>query len=156
MQTRQKIRNGLILFSFFLFPAIFYYLSPVLIIQASSKGVINGSFILFVLMFISSLFVGRSYCGWVCPGAGCQEAIFICMFTPKWREHSNVLDEQRTIQREIAAKKQDIKRLQIRQDRFTSEASFVERTARECGMIKRGEIVYKFPAAAAQAARGVN
>ncbi len=80
----------------------------------------------------------------------------VCMFTPKWREHSNVLDEQRTIQREIAAKKQDIKRLQIRQDRFTSEASFVERTARECGMIKRGEIVYKFPAAAAQAARGVN
>ena len=76
MKTRQKIRRGLILFSFFLFPAIFYYLSPVLIIQASSKGIINGSFILFVLMFISSLFLGRSYCGWVCPGAGCQEAIF--------------------------------------------------------------------------------
>ena len=76
MKTRQKIRRGLILFSFFLFPAIFYYLSPVLIIQASSKGIINGSFILFVLMFISSLFLGRSYCGWVCPGAGCQESIF--------------------------------------------------------------------------------
>jgi polyferredoxin len=27
-------------------------------------------------MFISSLFLGRAYCGWVCPGAGCQEAIF--------------------------------------------------------------------------------
>jgi polyferredoxin len=76
MKTRQKIRKGLILFSFFLFPAIFYYLSPFLIIQASSKGIINGSFIVFVLMFISSLFFGRGYCGWVCPGAGCQEAIF--------------------------------------------------------------------------------
>jgi ferredoxin-type protein NapH len=77
MNTRQKIRKGIILFSFFLFPAVFYYLSPVLIIQASSKGIVNGSFILFILMFISSLFLGRGYCGWVCPGAGCQEAIFL-------------------------------------------------------------------------------
>jgi polyferredoxin len=72
---RQKVRKGIILFSFFLFPATFYYLSPVLIIEASSKGIINGSFIMFSLMFISSLFLGRAYCGWVCPGAGCQEAI---------------------------------------------------------------------------------
>jgi ferredoxin-type protein NapH len=76
VKTRQKIRKGIILFSFFLFPAIFYYLSPVLIIEASLKGIINGSFILFALMFISALFFGRGYCGWVCPGAGCQEAIF--------------------------------------------------------------------------------
>jgi len=77
MNPRQKIRKGLILFSFFLFPAIFYYLSPVLIIQASSKGIINGSFILFLLMLVSSLFLGRGYCGWICPGAGCQEALFL-------------------------------------------------------------------------------
>jgi len=77
MKTRQQTRRGAILFSFFLFPAIFYYLSPVLIIQASSKGIINGSFILFILMFVSSLFLGRGYCGWVCPSAGCQEAIFL-------------------------------------------------------------------------------
>ncbi|MBW2220497.1 MAG: 4Fe-4S binding protein, partial [Deltaproteobacteria bacterium] len=76
MKPRQKIRKGLILFSFFLFPAIFYYLSPVLIIRASSTGIINGSFMLFILMFISSLVLGRGYCGWVCPAAGCQEAIF--------------------------------------------------------------------------------
>ena len=76
MKTRQKIRKSIILFSFFLFPAIFYYLSPVLIIEASLKGIIDGSFILFALMFISALFLGRGYCGWVCPGAGCQEAIF--------------------------------------------------------------------------------
>ena len=77
MNTRQKIRRGLILFSFFLFPAVFYCLSPVLIVQAASKGIINGSFIIFILMFISSLFLGRGFCGWVCPGAGCQEAIFL-------------------------------------------------------------------------------
>jgi ferredoxin-type protein NapH len=77
MKRRQKIRKGIILFSFFLFPAVFYYLSPALIIQASLQGIINGSFILFCLMFVSSLFLGRAYCGWVCPGAGCQEAIFL-------------------------------------------------------------------------------
>jgi ferredoxin-type protein NapH len=77
MKTRQKIRAGLTLFSFFLFPATFYYLSPALILEASSKGIVNGSFILFLLLFLSSLFLGRGYCGWVCPGAGCQEAIFL-------------------------------------------------------------------------------
>jgi polyferredoxin len=76
MKTRQKIWKGLIFFSLFLFPAIFYYLSPVLIIQASSQSIINGSFIVFILMFLSSLYLGRAYCGWVCPSAGCQEAIF--------------------------------------------------------------------------------
>jgi ferredoxin-type protein NapH len=77
MKTRQDVRKGMILFSFFLFPATYYYLSPALIIQATLKGIINGSFILFFLMFVSSLFLGRGYCGWVCPGAGCQEAIFL-------------------------------------------------------------------------------
>ena len=76
MQTRQKLRKGLILFSFFLFPATFYYLSPVIIVQATLNGIVNGSLIMFVLMFVSALFFGRAFCGWVCPGAGCQEAIF--------------------------------------------------------------------------------
>jgi ferredoxin-type protein NapH len=77
MNRRQKVRKGIILFTFFLFPAIFYYLSPVLVVQASAKGIINGSLVLFILMFVVSLFLGRGYCGWVCPGAGCQEAIFL-------------------------------------------------------------------------------
>lgn len=75
--TRQKIRKGLILISFFLFPALFYYLSPALILDASSKGIVNGSFIMFIVLFVSALFLGRGYCGWLCPGAGCQEAIFL-------------------------------------------------------------------------------
>jgi polyferredoxin len=66
----------MILLSFFLFPAVFYYLSPVLVIQAATEGVINGSLLMFLLMFIGSLFLGRAYCGWICPGAGCQEAMY--------------------------------------------------------------------------------
>ena len=76
MKTRQRLRNGIILFSFFLFPAIYYYLSPVVIIRAALNGIINGSFIIFTLLFVSALILGRGYCGWVCPAAGCQEAIF--------------------------------------------------------------------------------
>jgi ferredoxin-type protein NapH len=76
MKLRQKIRKGVILSSFFLFPATFYYLSPYLIIDATMKGIINGSFVMFSLMFLSSLVLGRGFCGWVCPGAGCQEALF--------------------------------------------------------------------------------
>jgi len=77
MNNRQNIRFGIILFSFFLFPATFYYFSPYLIIEATSKGIINGSFILFSLMFFSSLVLGRGFCGWVCPAGGCQEAVFL-------------------------------------------------------------------------------
>ena len=77
MKNRQKLRKGMILFSFFLFPATFYYLSPVVIIQSTMDGIVNGSFIIFLLMFISALVLGRAYCGWICPGAGCQEAIFL-------------------------------------------------------------------------------
>ena len=77
MKNRQKLRKGIILTTFFLFPAVFYYLSPVIIIHAVLDRVVNGSLIIFFLMFISALFLGRAYCGWVCPGAGCQEAIFL-------------------------------------------------------------------------------
>jgi ferredoxin-type protein NapH len=75
MKKRQKIRTGMILSTFFLLPALFFYMSPYLIIEATAQGIINGSFFTFGLMFFSSLFLGRAYCGWVCPAAGCQEAI---------------------------------------------------------------------------------
>lgn len=74
--NRQKIRKALIFILFLLFPVVLYYLSPALIIEGASKGIITGSFMVFSLLFISSLFVGRSYCGWICPGAGLQEACF--------------------------------------------------------------------------------
>ena len=77
MRKRQKLRKGIILTSFFLFPAVFYYLSPVIIIHAALNRVVNGSFIMFLLMLMSALFLGRAYCGWVCPAGGCQEAIFL-------------------------------------------------------------------------------
>lgn len=75
INRRQKIRKTLLILTFLFFPAIFYYLSPYLIIEATLNGIISGSFIVFSLMFLSSLFLGRAYCGWVCPASAVQEQI---------------------------------------------------------------------------------
>ncbi len=70
---RQKARKRLLLIMFFLFPVVYYYLSPYLIIAGGLEGIITGSFISFLGMFIGSLFLGRLFCGWLCPGGAVQE-----------------------------------------------------------------------------------
>ncbi len=75
IKTRQKVRTGIILVSFFLFPAFFFFFSPYLIIDGTIKGVISGSFVMFSLQFLSALIFGRAFCGWVCPAGGAQEAL---------------------------------------------------------------------------------
>ena len=71
---RQRVRKALILISLLLFPVIMNYLSPYVIIDGAMNGVVNGSFIVFILLVLSALFVGRLWCGWICPGAGLEEA----------------------------------------------------------------------------------
>lgn len=39
------------------------------------NGIVNASLVLFGLLFVSSLFVSRLWCGWVCPGGGMGEII---------------------------------------------------------------------------------
>jgi polyferredoxin len=73
---RQNIRFGLLMFTFLLFPVVMNFLSPYVIIDGAFQGIVSGSFLLFSGLFISSLFVGRLWCGWVCPAAGLQEASF--------------------------------------------------------------------------------
>jgi polyferredoxin len=73
LPTRQRVRKAFLLLSLPLFPATLYYFSPALILQGASEGVINGSFIVFALMFLSALFVGRLWCGWACPAGALQE-----------------------------------------------------------------------------------
>ena len=68
--NRQRIRNGLLIGAVLLFPVTINYLSPYLILDSAGQGIINGSLIVFIGLFISSLFVGRLWCGWLCPGSG--------------------------------------------------------------------------------------
>lgn len=72
---RQKIRKLLILISFLLFPITIYYLSPYLIILGATEGIITGSFMVFIGMFITALFFGRGFCGWICPVGGLQDCM---------------------------------------------------------------------------------
>ena len=75
-RTRQRIRKATITVSFLLLPVVLNFLSPYVIIDGASRGVINGSLIVFGLQFTSALFLGRLWCGWVCPAGGLQEACF--------------------------------------------------------------------------------
>ena len=74
--NRQKIRKALIIFSFVLLPVTFAYISCPIIIEGASKGIVTGGLIVFILLFMSSLFLGRLWCGWLCPGGGLQEIYF--------------------------------------------------------------------------------
>ena len=74
MAKRQKIRLGIVFFSFLIFPITINYHSPVLIVVGAVEGLVVASALLFALQFVSALVVGRGFCGWVCPGAGLQDA----------------------------------------------------------------------------------
>ena len=73
---RQRIRQAAIIVMLLLFPVVLNFLSPYVIIDGASQGIINGSFIVFGSMLVGSLFLGRAWCGWACPAAGLQEACF--------------------------------------------------------------------------------
>ena len=70
---RQRIRKGIILISLLLFPVTLNFFSPYVSIDGAMNGVISGSLLLFMFMFVTSIFFGRAWCAWVCPMAGLSE-----------------------------------------------------------------------------------
>lgn len=74
--VRQRTRKALLILSFLLFPIFMNYFSPYVIIAGASQGIVNGSLVVFGLMFLSALFFGRLWCGWACPASGLGE---ICL-----------------------------------------------------------------------------
>jgi polyferredoxin len=75
LPTRQRIRKALVILAFLSFPVTMNFLSPYVIIDGAMYGIVNGSLLVFGLMFFASLFLGRAWCGWVCPGGGIQEIV---------------------------------------------------------------------------------
>lgn len=73
--TRQRVRKAIIILAFLSFPITMNFFSPYVIIDGTANGIVNGSLVMFGLMFISSLFLGRLWCGWVCPAGGLQEMV---------------------------------------------------------------------------------
>ena len=76
VHRRQNVRRALLIGSFLLFPVTFYYLSPYLIIMGASEHTASGSMVVFGVMTLTSLILGRLFCGWVCPAGGLGEALF--------------------------------------------------------------------------------
>lgn len=74
MSKMSKTRKIVQLFFFITFPITLNYLSPYLIVQGSFEGVLAGSALTFIGLFVSSLFFGRSYCSFVCPAGALQDA----------------------------------------------------------------------------------
>jgi len=47
-----------------LFPVTFYYLSPYLIIMGAGERTASGSMVVFGVMTLTALVLGRPFCGW--------------------------------------------------------------------------------------------
>jgi polyferredoxin len=69
---RQKVRKLLLLISFAAFPITVVWLAPAPPLMSLKSGVINISVIVILAVIISGFFFRRSFCGWLCPGGGCQ------------------------------------------------------------------------------------
>lgn len=74
---RQKFRNLTLIIAMLLFPITIYYFSPYLIIHGAMEGVVTGSFIVFLAMLVGSIFLGRLFCGYLCPAGGIQECAML-------------------------------------------------------------------------------
>ena len=75
IKTRQRIRRTIIIIMFFSFPITITWLSPVLPVLYAGFGVLTGAAIIFLLQLLSSLFVGRAFCGFICSAGGLQECL---------------------------------------------------------------------------------
>lgn len=70
---RQNTRKLFLISAMLVFPITIYYFSPYVIIQGALDGIITGSFIVFLLMLLTSAFLGRLFCAYLCPAGGIQE-----------------------------------------------------------------------------------
>ena len=72
---RQNVRKLILLVSLLLLPVTLFYFSPVLIIEGAAVGVVTGSAMMFLLLFISGMIFGRGACGWIMACGGFQEML---------------------------------------------------------------------------------
>lgn len=73
--NRQKIRKGIQTYALLLFPLIFVFFSPYIIVVSASEGILSASPIMFFLMLLTSIVCSRLFCGWLCPAGAMQDQI---------------------------------------------------------------------------------
>lgn len=81
-------RRLLLFFMFLLLPVTLNYFSPYLIIDGLINKVLAGAFFTWLAMFVTSLFVGRAFCSYICPYGGLQMTVDLAYQKPlkqiKW------------------------------------------------------------------------
>lgn len=80
---------------------------------------------------------------WIVVFGGCI-AVFLALFIPRYSQYNRLnqrIREMNETNRELEAA---VRRLEMRQQRFVSDPAFVERTAREIGMARPNETIYKY------------
>lgn len=80
--SRQRMRLALIILSFILYPVTFAYIACPIITEAASLGIVTGGFVVFLLLFVFSLVLGRLWCGYLCPSGGLQEIFNLALNRP--------------------------------------------------------------------------
>ncbi len=80
---------------------------------------------------------------WVMLLGGCVVGC-VFLFAPKVEQYNELNRRLRDMQASNRELKAAVQRLELRQQRFSADPAFVERTARELGMAKSGEVIYKY------------
>lgn len=68
----------------------------------------------------------------------------ISAFVPKAQRYNESYKKRAEHQEENRHLAEELKKLRDKQERFNSDPAFVERTAREIGMVKPNEIIFKY------------
>lgn len=74
----------------------------------------------------------------------------VCVFTPRCRRLQQMQTTRARMEQDLAVKEAQAKQLKIKRDRFLSDPVFVERTAREMGMARTNETVFRLQTGRAQ------
>ena len=80
--SHQRMRLALIILSFTLYPVTFAYIACPIITEAAGRGIVSGGLVVFALLFLSSLVLGRLWCGYLCPAGGLQEIFNLALKRP--------------------------------------------------------------------------
>jgi ferredoxin-type protein NapH len=88
---RQKIRKVIAGLSLILFPMTFYYFSPVIPLQGAVAGIVTGSVIVFLFLFVFSIFMGRVFCSWICPAGAVQDLTAESRQSPFPRKYGHLI-----------------------------------------------------------------
>ena len=72
---RENLRKLIISCTAIMMPLLMFFISPIVIVMAAAKGTVAACTIAFAVLFLLSIFIGRFWCGWICPCGGTQDII---------------------------------------------------------------------------------